>query len=352
MPEKLRTILAIRFSAMGDVAMTIPVMQQVLEQNADIQIVFVSNKNWGALCAGIPRLIFFPADLKGAHKGFRGLYSLYRSIHTAYYIDAVADLHHVLRSQIVRTFFRLTGVPVSVIDKGRAEKKALARPEEKVMVPLTSTIERYAAVFRQLGISLTIYPSRPVFARQSLPAETLAVTGPKNGDTWIGMAPFATYREKTYPLEKMEEVLASLVNRQHTKVLLMGGGGMEVAQLTSLAIKYPAAVVVAGRFSLKEEMAIISNLDLMISMDSANMHLASLFGVPVVSVWGATHPFAGFMGFGQSEANAVQLESLSCRPCSIFGNKPCFRGDHACMEWIPPASIVEKVTKVAGETKF
>jgi len=349
MPDTLKTILAIRFSAMGDVAMTIPVMQQVLEQHPDIQIVFVSNKNWGALCAGIPRLIFFPADLKGAHKGFKGLYQLFKSIRQAHKIDAVADLHHVLRSQIVRTFFRLRGVPVAAIDKGRAEKKALARPEEKVLMPLTGTIERYATVFRQLGLSVIINPLRPVFGRQMLTEDMLAVTGPKEKDKWIGLAPFATYKEKTYPLEKMEDVLAALVRRSHTKVLLMGGGSSEVAQLTALAIKYPAAIIVAGQFRLPEEMAIISNLDVMISMDSANMHLASLFGVPVVSVWGATHPYAGFMGFGQSEANAVQLESLSCRPCSIFGNKPCFRGDHACMEWIPPAAITDKVLKVAGQ---
>lgn len=348
MPEQLRTILSIRFSAMGDVAMTIPVMQQVLEQNPGIQIVFVSNRNWRALCEGIPRLIFFPADLKGEHKGFKGLYKLFRAIRKNWQIDAVADLHHVLRSQIVRTFFRLTGCPVAVIDKGRAEKKALARPEEKVLLQLTSTIERYATVFRQLGLSLTINTTKPVYPRQELTTEMEAITGPKNGDKWIGLAPFATYKEKTYPLEKMEEVLAMLVKRSGTKVLLMGGGAAEIAQLTSLAIKYPDAVVVAGRFYLPEELVIISNLDMMISMDSANMHLASLFGVPVVSIWGATHPFAGFMGFGQSEANIVQLESLSCRPCSIFGNKPCFRGDHACMEWIPPTAIVDKVVKVAG----
>jgi ADP-heptose:LPS heptosyltransferase len=81
-------------------------------------------------------------------------------------------------------------------------------------------------------------------------------------------------------------------------------------------------------------------------MDSANMHLASLFGVPVVSVWGATHLFAGFMGYGQSADNAVQIDALTCRPCSVFGNKPCFRGDHACMEWIKPEQISEKVNRI------
>ena len=89
----------------------------------------------------------------------------------------------------------------------------------------------------------------------------------------------------------------------------------------------------------------IANLDLVVSMDSANMHLASLFGVPVVSVWGATHPFAGFYGWGQLIGNAVQLD-LDCRPCSVFGNKPGPRSDLACLHGIPPLVLYQKVMQV------
>ena len=72
------------------------------------------------------------------------------------------------------------------------------------------------------------------------------------------------------------------------------------------------------------------------------MHLASLYGVPVVSVWGGTHPWLGFYGWGQDPANAVQVE-LECRPSSVFGNKPCPRGDLACMNLISPLVIYEKI---------
>jgi ADP-heptose:LPS heptosyltransferase len=341
----VKTILVTRLSAMGDVAMTIPVMKQVLDDNPDVEIVFVTNRNWGALCAGIPRLTFFPADVKGVHKGIKGLYRLFREVKKTYRIHAVADLHNVLRSKIIRTFFRLGGTPVASIDKGRAEKKALTRREHKILQPLTSTIERYAIVFRQLGFRCEM-GHKPVFQPHPLPASVTAVIGVKGDEKWIGMAPFATYREKMYPLEKMTAVLEMLLQEPGQRVLLMGGGKQEVALLTELSVKYPRAVVVAGRFSLNEEMAVISQLDVMISMDSANMHLACLFGVPVVSVWGATHPFAGFMGYAQPADNAVQINDLSCRPCSVFGNKPCFRGDHACMEWIKPLQIAEKVNKI------
>lgn len=334
----MKTILAIRFTAMGDVAMTIPVMQRVLQTHEDLQIVFVSNKNWGALCAGIPRLHFVPADLKGAHNGVKGLYRLFREIRQQYHIDMVADLHQVLRSQIVRTFFRFTGRKVVVIDKGRAEKKALARKEEKVMVPLRSTLERYADVFRKLGYAVDMSATPPVFGKRTLPVGLEA----KGDAKWIGMAPFANYKEKTYPFDKITALLGQLVERPGTKVLLMGGGAGEVAKLQELAGKYPQAIVVAGRFNLPEELAIISQMDVMISMDSANMHLASLFGVPVVSIWGATHPYAGFLGYGQQLERVAQVD-LYCRPCSIFGNKPCFRGDHACMEQLPVSTIIEKI---------
>ena len=86
----------------------------------------------------------------------------------------------------------------------------------------------------------------------------------------------------------------------------------------------------------------MSYIDVMVSMDSANMHLASLVGTTVVSVWGATHPYAGFMGWNQKEENAVQV-TLPCRPCSIFGNKPCRRGDYACLRQIEPSDIIQKI---------
>jgi ADP-heptose:LPS heptosyltransferase len=288
----------------------------------------VTNKNWGPLCEGIPRLVFVPADLKGVHKGVKGLYRLFSSLRSLYpEISAVADLHQVLRSRIVRTFYRLSGIPVAVIDKGREGKKQLTRKENKVLQPLPTTIDRYRQVFRELGLE----PGTP--GSGTLPRQA-------NDKLQIGIAPFATYKEKTYPIEKMEEVIRQVIAKEGVEVLLFGGGAQEIAQLNALAAKFNRVRVMS--FGLKEELSVISGLKLMVSMDSANMHLASLFGVPVVSVWGATHPYAGFMGYGQKEEYAAQID-LYCRPCSVFGNKPCYRGDHACMEQLSPEQIVEKI---------
>lgn len=93
---------------------------------------------------------------------------------------------------------------------------------------------------------------------------------------------------------------------------------------------------------IRAELALLSHCNVMLSMDSANMHLASLVGLRTVSVWGATHPYAGFMGWNQQMHDAVQLDMV-CRPCSVFGNKPCARGDYHCLNGIPPSLIIEKI---------
>ena len=91
------------------------------------------------------------------------------------------------------------------------------------------------------------------------------------------------------------------------------------------------------------ELALMGQLDAMLSMDSANMHLASLVGTRVVSIWGGTHPYAGFLGWNQKESDCIQLD-LPCRPCSVYGNKRCLRGDYMCMNGITPEYILQKIS--------
>ncbi len=102
------------------------------------------------------------------------------------------------------------------------------------------------------------------------------------------------------------------------------------------------------KLDMSLEMDIISNLDVMVTMDTALMHVASLAGVPAVSVWGATHPYAGFYGFGQDPANAVQLD-MPCRPCSADGGRNCIFGHYHCLTGIQPEAIAEAVERVLGK---
>jgi ADP-heptose:LPS heptosyltransferase len=324
---------------MGDVAMTVPVLKNVLDQNPDVKITVVSNAFFEPLFVGLQRCSFHPAYLKGRHKGFRGMFRLFKDLGNIAKFDAVIDLHSVLRSHLLSIFFKMSGVAIAKLDKGRTEKKALTRKEQKFFIPLNSMHERYASVFRKKGIPVQLNADQSIYFKQEIPTALKAIFS--SGKKIIGVAPFAQFEEKMYPIDKMKVLVSQLTVANYT-VLLLGGGQLESDVLDQWEKDIFSAFNVSGKYSFKEELSIISNLDRMVSMDSANMHLASLFNVPVISVWGATHPFAGFNGWGQSEKNIVQLD-LACRPCSVFGNKPCYRGDHACMQGISEQMIYQKI---------
>ncbi len=335
-------ILVIRFSSMGDVAMTVPVIKQVLQQNPTLQITMVSNAFFYPLFKDLERCDFHPAFLKQQHKGLSGMYRLFKEISKLPIFDAIVDLHSVLRSHILTSLFRLKGSKSVSLDKGRDEKKALTRKEHKVFKQLPYMHERYAGVFRQAGLPVQLNVKLSVYSIKPIPDALKAVFS--SGKKVIGVAPFAQYKEKMYPIEKMKLVVQQLAAANNT-ILLFGGGKEETEVLHQWELDIFSVFNIAGRYSFEDELAIISNLGSMISMDSANMHLASLFNVPVVSIWGATHPYTGFYGWAQDEKNIVQIE-LSCRPCSVFGNKPCYRGDHACMKWIGEEMVVEKINRL------
>ena len=143
------------------------------------------------------------------------------------------------------------------------------------------------------------------------------------------------------PLEKTFEVAKTLA--EHHKIYFFGGGKNEVEILNNWQHQIPNSKNLAGTLTLKEELQKISELEVMISMDSANMHLASLVGTRCISVWGSTHPYAGFLGYGQSENDIVQVKDLTCRPCSVFGDKECYRGDWACLEEIQIQKIIDLI---------
>jgi len=327
---------------MGDVAMTVPVIKQLLDQYPDLAITFVSEEKFKPFFNEIPRLEFFAADIHGSHRGVVGLYKIFRQLKKKRKYTSIVDLHHVLRSKILCLFFSLSGLKIKKIDKGRTEKKMLARKNNKQLKPLISTFLRYANVFAEAGFPVAMHE---VQQRLKLPTgSTVEQLLGYTDKIKIGIAPFAKHKEKMYPFDEMENVVAALTTKGY-KLYFFGGGNNEINQLTQWEKKYTGTINIAGELSLEEELTLISHLDLMITMDSANMHLASLFGVPVVSIWGATHPFAGFYGFGQQPENILQAD-LYCRPCSVFGNKKCYRGDWACMQMIKPARIIEKVEEV------
>lgn len=345
MLKPIQHIAVIRLSAMGDVAMTVPVIRALVEQNTNVKITVVSRPFFKPFFDGIPNVEFFAVDVKERHKGLFGLLKLHADLQQLN-IDAVADLHNVLRSQIIRTLFSLSGKKVAATDKGRAEKKALTRTENKVFQPVKTMVERHVETFKKLGFSVDL--SLPSFPEKAfLSEEILSVSGKKDNFKWIGIAPFAQYESKVYPLDLMQKVINNLVKNNNYKLFLFGGGKEETEKLNTLAKQRENIVVVAGKLEFSQELQLISNLDVMLSMDSGNAHIAAMLGVKVITLWGATHPFAGFAPFNQPLENCLTSDrnQYPLLPTSVYGNKKV-EGYEDVMRSISVESIVEKVNFV------
>lgn len=337
-------ILLIRLSAMGDVAMTVPIISALTEEYPQLQLTVLTKKPFMPIFDGLKNVQVKEADVKRRHKGLIGLWRLYQELKPLKF-DAVADLHNVLRSRILKKYFALERVPFAQIDKGRKDKKALTRPKNKVFQQLKSTHQRYADVFAELGYPIDLSKARPL-ERVQLSAKVLELVQ-QDAKKWVGIAPFAAHEGKMYPLESTEEVIKSLNDTDKYKILLFGGGAKEVEVLEQLANAYDNALCMAGKLNLSEELQLISNLDAMLSMDSGNAHMAANYGIPVVTLWGITHPFAGFYPFGQSMENALlaDREAYPLIPTSVYGNKVP-EGYEKAMKTIKPQEVLEKLMEL------
>ena len=306
---------------MGDVAMTVPVIKAFVEQNNEIKITVVSIPFYKPFFEGIKNVSFFEVDVKKRHKGFWGLLKLYPDLQKLN-IDAIADLHNVLRSKFIRKLFALNGKQVAFTDKGRKEKAALTSLENKEFKQLKSMFERHVETFNKLGFSIDL--SHPNFPEKAiLSNDILKISSEKANLNWIGIAPFAQYESKVYPQDLMQKVIDELALNTNNKIFLFGGGSKEIEILNQFSQNKNNVVVVAGKINLNQELQLISNLDVMLSMDSGNAHIAAMLGIKVITLWGATHPFAGFSPFNQPIENCLVSDrnQYPLLPTSVYGNK-------------------------------
>lgn len=341
-------LLIIRFSALGDVAMTVPVVYSLARQYPNIRITMLSKPFARPLFENLaPNVGFMGADIGSEYKGVKGLNSLYRRL-TAKNFTAIADFHNVLRSDYLRMRFNLDKFRVEHIDKHRAGRHALVSNNNKVLKQQPTSFQNYADVLERLG-----YPVKLEFKSMfSTTGGNLRLLSDKIGEKrrfqqWIGIAPFAAHKGKMYPLSLLKKVINTIIHDYpSSRIFLFGGGEREKTQLDEIAASCNQILNVSRLLDgMSQELILMSHLDVMLSMDSANMHLASLTATPVVSIWGATHPCSGFMGWNQSIENAIQID-MPCRPCSIYGNKQCARGDWACLHNISPEIVVKHIEKI------
>lgn len=328
---------------MGDVAMTVPVISVLAQTYPELKITVLSRPFYKPFFEEIPNLDFLEADVYGEHKRL-GLIKLAKKA-KALGIDTVADLHNVIRTKIITKYLIFKWIKAAAIVKGRAEKKHLVKAKGKDISQLKTTHQRYADVFEKLGYPLDLKNFKPP-ERKKLKPKLNGLIGvePKN---LIGIAPFAAHNSKMYPLNLMTEVIRQLDETDKYRIFLFGGGKKEIEQLKKLENPFGNVTNVAGKLNFEEELALISNLDLMLSMDSGNGHLAAMLGIPVITLWGVTHPYAGFVPFNQPESNQLvsDREKYPLIPTSVYGNKfP--NGYDEVMKTIAPETVISKIKEV------
>lgn len=345
--KPIKHLLVIRLSAMGDVAMTVPIIKAFREQYPETKVTVLTKAFFKPLFDPLPGVQVHTAEVKEKHKGVLGLYRLYKEL-KAQNIDAVADLHCVLRSTILKLFFRSGGLQVVQIDKGRADKRALVSGKSNGFKSLQSTHERYRQVFQHLGFTLHLSADSAV-PRQPLNEKGRRILGGA-GKQVIGIAPFAAFQGKMYPLPLMREVISRLNATHNYRILLFGGGATELEQLSLWASEYQHVTNASKQLSFAEELDLISNLDLMLAMDSGNGHLSAMYGVPTLTLWGVTHPYAGFSPFGQPPENSLLADrkEFPAIPTSIYGNTMP-RGYERAMETISPETVVQRIIELLSK---
>ena len=338
----MKHILVIRLSAMGDVAISVPVLSAFNEQYPDVKITILTKPLFAPMFAHLVNCKVFPIDLKGKHKGLLGLYKLYKEL-KAEKIDFVADLHNVLRSNVLKLLFRGSKIPFYQINKGRKEKKELTREKNKIFKQLKTSYERYAEVFGKLGFPISL--EKLYLAPRRLASNEVKNLLSENKN--IGIAPFASHIAKEYPFIKLKEVIFKLSEcYPESKIFIFGEGNHEKSIVEQVSqLKNVENMV--GKLSFSEELELISNLDVMLAMDSGNAHLSAMFGVATITLWGVTHPFAGFYPYGQPIENALlaDRQKFPLIPTSVYGNKYRYGYERAILT-ISNEDILSKMKEI------
>ena len=363
--------LILRFSSMGDVAMTVPVIKCLEKKYPENKFIYVTRPKFKPLFKEFKNVEIFELDLKKRHKGFFGLFRLFSDL-IKLRPSRIADLHSVLRTNILSFLFKIFLKKVSVIDKKRNERKALTRKENKIFKPLTPVHFLYQEVFNKLGFSIDLTKDH-IFPAANYNPFTEGLRDIVEGEDYklrqrgklVGIAPFAKHEAKMYPLDLTQKIV-SYIQANHT-VILFGFGKLEMETIDRWSSVFPytysredikyyfdpnGGYVLRGLMTREQadfniDIAQISNLDLMISMDSANGHIAANFNVPVITLWGLTHPYAGFSTFNSDPKNqfCVDREKFPLIPNSIYGNK-MIKGYENAMRTISIEEVLGRVNEI------
>lgn len=341
--------LIVRYSQIGDVLILLPILNSLAKQYPEHEFIVLTNPKFSGIFKQMPSNVsLYSMVYRKQNIPLRGLVHLYHryKLLVKFFLgekyDKVAILQDGTFDVQLDKILSAKGSKVTRIDfSDFLSKKRLQNKDGltlfKMYLNILSQLD-YHNLSNEFDLSYYTAPKRQNIVLQSV--------GLDRKKTLIGIAPFSRIDAKMYPLDKMEKVIEYYHNhREDVQIVILGGGEQEKRKADEWKRRYPRIESLINKLSFDDEISIISAFKTVLSMDSANMHLAALVGTPVISIWGPGDPRLGFYPVNEKEEHAVQKE-LSCRPCSFWGEIPCVNPNtYECMD-IDPQIIIDKINNM------
>ena len=342
----IKRILVVQTAFIGDVILTLPLVQVLKEfiPQAEIDVVVVPRAS--EICRNNPSIArVIEYDKRGKDSGWRGFRRIVALVKERDYQIAILP-HRSLRSALTAL---LAGIPLRVgFRKGGGRflfNKSVPYDQEKHEVERNLSLLSAIGI-RDLGKVLPlVYPSR---SDQAAATKILAGIPVKRRSNVIAVAPGTIWNTKRWLKERFVELIKMLHDDGFAVVLV--GGKEDVDLCSSIIVEADRKYVVntAGSLTLLESAELMRRCRLTVSNDSAPMHLSVAVGTPVVAIFGATVPSFGFAPYGPHDA-VVETRGLHCRPCSVHGGDECPIKTFECMVQITPDRVFSRVMAVLEE---
>ena len=310
-------ILVIRFSSIGDIVLTFPILRCIKEQLAESELHIATKTSFSELYNA-------SGQVDKVHCLGDSLTSLADQLKQENF-DVVIDLHNNLRSRII--CFRLGVKRTYHFDKLNLLKWIYVRFKIN-RLPKKHIVDRYFETVENIGVfndgkNNKFFILNKVNIEQELDL--------REGN-FIAIAMGAQFSTKQIPLSKLVEIVSKI----DIPIVLLGGK-MDQEKSEKLVQKFPEKRIIntCGNYSLIESASILKNAKILLTGDTGLMHIASCFQFPIVTVWGNTTPSFGMSAYRPESNETIvdfEIQNLSCRPCSKIGFNKCPKGNFKCME--------------------
>jgi heptosyltransferase-2 len=348
MQKEMKKILIIRLSSLGDVILTTPVIAALKAKFPHSELFLLTKARYGDLLRNDPRISsLVEFDPAGKDRGLSGFMSLISELRS-HDFDLLVDLHANLRSFLIRYLVKSR---VKLKYRKRWLRRLLMVHFKFLRTKAVRTVDSYLEHLKKLGVQALERNPLIFLSQEDLgyADHFLLEQQVKKDDIVVGVHPGAKWETKRWNEEKFARVCRSLAETPGYKILLLGDES-EAKLVGEIGKDVPDdRLVKAVGFPLGKVMSLIKRCDCFITNDSGPMHIASALGVPVVAIFGPTHPKLGFAPVGSR--NLVLCADVKCSPCSLHGEKRCGKRSRFCMDLIEPDMVIEAVERLLKEGK-